>query len=264
MLRNVFSKTLWEMRRALVGWTIGVSAVGVLYAAFYPAIKAPEYAQMMETFAPELMEALGMTDIVSPAGYLGSTTFGILGPVLMIIFGAWFGTRAVAGDEDAGKLDVLLAHPVARWQIVVERFGTLIVAAAIIVLVLFVALVAISGVAEFAEIGPANLLAGSVHLAALSIFFGALALAIGAATGKRGLATGLVAIVGVVGYFGNTMSRQVQELGLLRDISPFHYYADGRPLANGIQAFDLTVLAIAAVVLVAIGTVLFTRRDVAV
>jgi ABC-2 type transport system permease protein len=264
MLRSVFTKTLWEMRRALLGWTIGATAVGVLYAAFYPAIKAPEYAEMMESFAPELMEALGFTDFVSPAGYLGSTTFGILGPVLLIIFGAWFGTRAVAGDEDNGKLDVLLAHPVPRWRIVVERFGSLIVGAAIICLVLFAALLAISGPAEFADIGAANLLAGSTHLAALTIFFGGLALAVGAATGSRGLATGVVAIVGVLGYFGNTMSSQIQEIAWVRDISPFKYYAGGRPLANGFQAVDLTVLIVMAVVLVAIGTAFFSRRDVAV
>ena len=264
MLRNILTKTLWDTRRALLGWTIGATAVGVMYAAFYPAIKAPEYAEMMESFAPEMMEALGFTDIVSPAGYLGSTTFGILGPVLLIIFGAWFGTRAVAGDEDAGKLDVLLAHPVARWQIVVQRFGSLVVAAIGICLVLFAALVAISGPAEFGEIGTANLFAGAMHLAALTIFFGSLALAIGAATGSRGLATAVVAIVGVVGYFGNTMSSQIPEIAWARDISPFHYYAGGRPLANGLQALDLAVLAAVTIVVVAIGTVAFNRRDVAV
>ena len=46
----------------------------------------------MESFAPEFMEALGFAAITTPAGYLGSTTFGLLGPILMILFGAWFGT----------------------------------------------------------------------------------------------------------------------------------------------------------------------------
>ena len=264
MLRNVFTKTLWELRRALLGWTIGVTAVGVMYAAWYPAVTAPEYVEMMESFAPELMEALGFDDIVSPAGYIGSTTFGVIGPALMIIFAAWFGTRAVAGDEDAGKLDVLLAHPVARWRIVIERFASLAVAAVLMCLVLFAGLVALSGVAQFGEIGATNLLAGSIHLAALAIFFGGLALAIGAATASRGLATAVVAIVGVVGYFGNTMASQIEQIGLLRDLSPFHFFSGGRPLANGFQPFDLSVLVIAAIAFVVVGTVLFTRRDVAV
>ena len=264
MLRNVFAKTIWDMRRALLGWAIGITAVGVLYAAFYPAIRTPEYEELMESFAPELMEALGFTAITTPVGYLGSTTFGLLGPILIIIFGTWFGTKAVAGDEDTGKLDLLLAHPVSRWQIVAERLGSLVVAATLVCTALFAALVAISGFAEFSEIGAVNLLAASMHLAALGILFGGLALAVGAATASRGVAVAVVAIVGIVAYFGNTMASRIPELGALRDISPFHFYSGGSPLANGLQAADLAVLLLAAVVFVAIGGLVFNRRDVAV
>ena len=264
MLRNVLTKTLWEMRRSLLGWTIGITAVGVFYAAFFPAIRTPEYEEMMESFAPEMMEALGFTAITTPAGYLGSTTFGLLGPILMIAFATWFGTRAIAGDEDSGKLDLLLAHPVSRWEIVAQRFGALIVASIGISLVLFVGLVAVSGPAEFDDIGVANLLAASTHLAALGILFGGLALAVGAATASRALSTAAVAIVGIVGYFGNTMAARIPEIGLLGDVSPFRLYSGGRPLVNGFQPLDLAALAVAAIVLVAIGGAVFNRRDVAV
>jgi ABC-2 type transport system permease protein len=264
MLRNVFTKTLWEMRRALLGWTIGITAVGVFYAAFFPAIRTPEYEEMMESFAPELMEALGFTAITTPAGYLGSTTFGLLGPILMIVFGTWFGSRAIAGDEGSGKLDVLLAHPVSRWEIVAHRFGSLVVAAALISFVLFAGLVAVSGPAEFGDIGVTNLLAASTHLAALGILFGGLALAVGAATASSTIAAAVVAIVGVVGYFGNTMAARIPEVGLLGDVSPFRLYSGGRPLVNGLQPLDVAVLTLAAIVLVAIGGAAFNRRDVAV
>lgn len=264
MLRNVFLKTLWDMRRALLGWAIGITAVGVLYAAFYPAIRTPEYEEMMESFAPEIMEALGFTAITTPVGYLGSTTFGLLGPILIIIFGTWFGTKAVAGDEDAGKLDVLLTHPVSRWQLVAERLGSLVVAATLICIALFGALLGISGFAEFTEVGVANLLAASMHLAALGILFGGLALAVGAATASRATAVAVVAIVGIVAYFGNTMASRIPELGVLRDISPFHFYSGGSPLANGLQAADLAVLLLTSVLLVVGGGLVFNRRDVAV
>jgi ABC-2 type transport system permease protein len=264
MPRSLFGKTLWEQRRALLGWAIGITAVGVMYAAFYPMIKAPEIAGIWASFAPELMEAMGFADLVSAAGYIGSTTFGILGPVLMIMFGTWMGTKAVAGDEDAGRLDVLLAHPLSRQRLVAERFAALAVAAVGVSLVLWLALMAISGVAELTEIGAGNLLAGSIHLAALGIFFGGLALAVGAMTGSRAVVAVVVAVVGVVGYFGNTLAGQVQALGIVRDLSPFHFYAGGRPLANGLQVVDLAVLVAAALVLVAAGTVVFVRRDVSV
>ena len=261
---SVFTKTLWDMRRVLLGWVIGIVAIGVLYAAWYPLIRTPEYTEFMESFAPDLMETLGFDDITTPAGYLGSTTFGILGPIIVIIFSTWLGIRSIAGDEDSGKLDVLLAHPVSRWRLVVERFGVLVVALIVACTALFVALLAIAGPAELVGLGAVELLAGSAHLAALGVFFGSLALAIGAATASRALAAGVVAVVGIVSYFGNTMASQIPEIGLLRDVSPFHFYSGGRPLVNGFQVVDLGVLAVAALILVAIGGALFDRRDVAV
>ena len=264
MLRSLFGKTLWEQRRALLGWAIGITAVGVMYAAFYPTIKAPEIAGVFANFAPELLEALGFADIVTAAGYIGSTTFGILGPVLMILFATWLGLKAVVGDEDSGRLDVLLAHPLSRQRLVAERFAALVVAAIAVSLVLWLALMAISGVAQFTEIGAGNLLAGSLHLAALGIFFGGLALSVGAMTGSRAVVVVIVAIVGVVGYFGNTMAGQVQALGIVRDLSPFHFYSGGRPLQNGFQVVDLVVLVCTAIVLVAAGAIVFSRRDVSV
>jgi hypothetical protein len=42
MLRNVFSKTLWDQRRGILGWSLGIAAVGVLYAAFYPSMANPD------------------------------------------------------------------------------------------------------------------------------------------------------------------------------------------------------------------------------
>ncbi|CAN5626533.1 ABC transporter permease [soil metagenome] len=264
MLRSVFSKTLWDTRRALLGWIVGIVAIGVLYAAWYPLIRTPAFSEYMETFAPDLMEALGFDDITTPAGYLGSTTFGILGPIIVIIFATWLGIRSVAGDEDSGRLDVLLSHPVSRWRLIIERFGSLVVAVLVACAALFVALLAIAGPAELVGLGPNELLAASTHLAALGIFFGALAFAIGAATASRASEAGVVAVVAIVSYFGNTMASQIPEIGILRDLSPFHYYSGGRPLVHGFQAVDLGVLAVGAVILVGIGGAAFSRRDVGV
>jgi ABC-2 type transport system permease protein len=56
----------------------------------------------------------------------------------------------------------------------------------------------------------------------------------------------------------------VDEIAFLRDLSPFHYYQGGEPLRNGVQVADLGVLVATSVVLVALGGLVFDRRDVAV
>jgi ABC-2 type transport system permease protein len=261
---SVLTKTLRDQRRALLGWVIGITAVGILYAAFYPVINVPGTADFMDSFPPGIMEAMGFADFLSPEGYLGSTTFGLLGPVLTIVMAAWAGGAAIAGEEESGRLDLTLAHPVSRWSALVQRFLVLVVQMLVVMAVLTVALLLIAGPAQLGDIGPANMVAASLHLAGLGIVFGALGLAAGAVTGRRSVAYATVAIVGVATFFANNLGPSVDWLAWTRDISPFHYYSGGTPLANGIQPLDLLVLGLASVVLVVLGGLVFDRRDVAV
>ncbi len=264
MLRSVFGKTLWDQRRSLLGWTIAVAAIGVLYAAFWPLMVSPEMKAALEAFPPALLEALGYDDITTAAGYVGSTTFGLLGPALIIVFAAAVGGSAIAGEEESGRLDLTLAHPVSRWSVALQRFAAIVVGMLLVGVVLALALIAISGPAQLDDIGTANLLAASLHLAAFGIFFGALALGVGAATGRRSLVYAAVALVAIGGFLANNLAPMVDEIAWLRDISPFHFYSGGEPLKNGLQLADLGVLVAASAVLVAIGGAIFDRRDVAV
>ena len=264
MLSSIFTKALWDQRVGILGWAVAIALVGVVYAAFYPSMNSPEMAAAMDAFPPEFMAALGMADITSPAGYLGSTTYGILGPVLSIIFGTTLGSRAIAGDEDAGRLEVLMAHPVERWSIVVQRAAAIVVALSIAGLALYLAMLAISGPAQLTEIGPANLAAATVQLVLLALVFAMLALAVGAVTGKPGLATASVALVAVATYFANTLGPSTDYLAWTQKISPFYYYSGGQPLVNGLQVVDALILVGAAIVLALIGIGGFVRRDVGV
>jgi beta-exotoxin I transport system permease protein len=264
MLRSVFAKTLRDQRRSLLGWAVGIAAVGVLYAAFWPLMISPEMKAAMEAFPPALLEALGYTDITSPVGYVGSTTFGLLGPALIIVFAAATGGSAIAGEEESGRLDLILAHPVSRWSVALQRSAAMVVGMLLVGAVLGLALVLISGPAQIDQIGTANIVAASFHLALLGILFGALALGVGAATGRRSLAFGAVALVAVGGFLGNNLGPMVEGLAWLRDISPFHYYSGGVPLRNGLQVADAAVLVVASLVFVGLGGLVFSRRDVAV
>jgi ABC-2 type transport system permease protein len=264
MLRNVFAKTLWDQRRGIIGWSLGIAAVGVLYAGFYPSMANPDMAAAMEAFPEGMLDALGFADITSPAGYLAGTTYGLLGPVLMIIFASILGAGALAGEEEAGRLDVLLAHPIDRWSVLVQRAGALLVALAVAGIALFLVMTAAAGPAQYEEIGAVNLGAATVQLVLLGAFFGALALSVGALTGRRAMALAVAAIVGIATYFANTLGPSVDAIAWSRNVSPFRYYSGGQPLVNGWQLSDGLVLLLAAAVMVAIGVVGFRRRDIAV
>lgn len=264
MLRSVFGKTLWDQRRSLLAWVIGIVAIGVFYAAFYPAINNPEMRAALEAYPEGFLDAIGFTDVTSAAGYLGSTTFGLLGPALLIVFAAAIGGSAIAGDEEGGRMDLVLAHPVSRWTVAWQRFAAIAVAMLVVGVVMAIGLIAISGPADLGEIEPTNLFAASIQLALFGTLFGAIALGLGAATGRRSVVYAGVAIIGVVGFFGYNLGPSIEGLGWLAQISPYHVYLGGEPLKNGLQVVDSAVLVAASLALVSIGGFLFDRRDVAV
>lgn len=264
MLRNVFTKTLWDQRRGLVIWAIGLAAVGAAYAAFWPSLNTPELAGFMAAYPQGVLDALGFTSITTAAGYLGSTTYGVLGPILIIIYAAVLGSRAVAGEEEAGRLEVLLAHPVERWQVIAQRWLAMVVSLSVVGAVLLLTMTAMAGVLTFEGVDVAGQAAATLQMVLLGLVFGSLALAVGAATGSRGLALGAVAAIGVLTYFANTLGPSVDAIAWTRDVSPFHYYSGGQPLLHGLQLGDAGILLAASAVLLGLGGLALQRRDIGV
>ncbi|MGW0179148.1 ABC transporter permease subunit [Nocardia sp. NPDC003345] len=261
MLPDIYTRTLADNRRALAAWVIGTAVVGLMYAAFYPQVGGSGgMAETVQNYPEAMREALRMQDIGSAAGYLGSTVFGLLLPLLVMAFGVTFGARAIAGDEETGYLDLLLAHPVGRTRLALERFAGLVTGAVAIAILVFAGMLAIRSGAELESIGIAEFAAQCVQLALLGITFGALAIGLGAALGKRGQVLGISVGVGVLTYIAGNLAGVIGA-DWLKYLSPFHYYIGGEPLRNGMQWADTAILLAVSVTLVALGFFRFNQRD---
>jgi ABC-2 type transport system permease protein len=264
MLRDVFTKTLWDARRSLLGWAVAISAVGLMYAAFWPTVNTPDMQQALQNYPDGLLEAFNYNDLTSPAGYLGSSVYGLLVPLLVAVFAIAAGTRAVAGDEEAGTLDLLLAHPVSRTKVALQRYTALVAGLALVGVVLWLAMLAIAGPAELEGVTAGELAAATTQLALLGACLGGLAFAVGATTGSKALAIAVSAGLTVLAYLANGVFPQVEGLAWTRDLSPWHWYLGGEPLKHDLQAGDALLLLAVTAVLVVAGTWRFNRRDVAV
>lgn len=257
----VLTKTVRVSRRSLLGWTVGTTVAAVVYAGFYPQM-AKNGAAQTENLPEGLRDALHMNDIASAPGYLGSTVFGLIVPLLAMFFGAAVGARVTATDEESGTLDLLLAHPITRTSLILQRFAALVLAAAGIGAVLWLAMLAIRGGADLEAVSPGQFAAQCTHLVLLTVTFGALATGIGAAFGRRGVVFAATAVVGVAAYAAHAFAAQLGA-GWAAYLSPFHYYIDSEPLRNGFGWTGLLVLTAASIVLVTAGTYRFNHRDLA-
>ncbi len=262
--RTVTAKTLWDGRRAVLGWAVSIAGVGAMYGAFWPTIDTPEMQQAMRSYPKALLEAMSYTDMTTASGYIGSAVHGLLGAALMAVLAIQQGSRAIAGEEEDGSLDLLLAHPISRARLALERFGALAVTVAIAVTLLWVALVAISGPARLDDISVAGFAAASVQLALFGLTLGSVAFAVGAATGRRATAMAVASTVAVLGYLANGVFPQFEPLRWTRDVSPWNWLLGGAPLRNGLQLADCGLLLATTMVFVSLGTWAFTRRDIGV
>jgi len=267
MLRNTFLKGLRDQGRSLFWWSVGLLAYVLMIFMFYPTIheNAEVLNQYLEVFPEAFTKAfLGdLTDLASSVGFLTAYIFSMMVPVMMLIYAIGVGAGAIAGEEERGTLDLLLANPISRRQVLLEKFATLLAGTAILAAVLWLGLW-LGAIAVSMDISPMRLAEATLSMVLLVVCLGALALAAGAARGKRGVAAGLASAVAVVSYLINNMAPVAEVLETCLPLSLFYYYVGNDPLVNGLDPVHVAVLVGLTALFVVIGVVTFDRRDLAV
>lgn len=266
MLRNVALKSLRDIRRGFLWWSLGLIGFVALIIAVWPTVHSNPGLNKLAQDYPEALQAFlafgGAVDYSSPAGYLGIELFSLMVPLLLLVAAIGTGAGSIAGEEERGTLELLLANPVSRTKVVLEK--TLALAAELVGLgvVLWLALW-IGALIAGMDISAGHLAAATLSAVLLALAFGAIAVLLGAATGKRTVAIGLTAAAAVAAYLVNGLAPLVHALEVPQKLSPFYHYAVGDPLRNGISFTHLAVLVAIAVVATALAPWFFSRRDVA-
>jgi len=262
-VNGLLAKAWRDHRRTLTGFGIGLVLTELLYMAVYPAMRdsAADLRAMMENL-PEAFRQLFGEDIASPEGYLRSQLFGELGLILFLVVAIGSGARAIAGEEEARTLDLLLATPARRAQVLRSK------AIALVVLITTLGAIAFAAVLVF---GPAfdlhvdafDLATASLMLVLTSIAFASIALAIGAATGHRSAAIAVTTGTAALMYVVNALGVTVEALEPFRPLSLFRWYLSPLLLTGGLAPVNIAVLLAVAAIAYAAAHVRFGRRDLA-
>ena len=265
MLRNLVLKSLRDVRRGFLWWSIGLAGFVALIVSVYPTVRSNPGLEKLAEDYPEALQAFvafgGKVDYASAAGYLGIELFSLMVPLLFLVAAIGTGAGTIAGEEERGTLELLLSNPVSRARVVVEKSVALALEVAALGVVLWAALW-VGALAVGMDISMWHLASATLAAVVLAIAYGEIAVLVGAASGRRGLTIGVTAALGVAAYLVNGLAPLVDALDGPQKLSPFYHYAAGDPLRRGLSLGHLSVLAAIAIVAAAAAPWAFSRRDV--
>jgi ABC-2 type transport system permease protein len=265
-LRGVLGRALFDQRRSIGWWAIGIASFVVLMVAYWPSIHAQgQDLERIVNSMPAAMKAFtgDLTAFTSGPGYLQGELFALTLPVILLVYGIGRGSDTIAGEEERGQLEMTLAEPISRVRVVLDKAGALALGVAALGLVAFITIAAGSAVLSM-DVPTTRLFLAVAGTVAFGLAMGALALAFGALTGRKAIATGVPVALVIVAWLLEGISRLTNRVDWLLPLSPFHHYTVGAQLTGTAEPWRLLVLLAAAVVLFAVAAWGFERRDVGV
>lgn len=262
----VGARLLRDRRRSLLWWSLGIVGLVLFTVSLFPTIEGQEsFDELAEQLPPAMRSMFGMDDSVpltSAPGYLHGRLFSSMLPLLLLVFGIGTGARAIAGSEQDGTLELLLANPVTRASVVVQRYLAMVAMLAVLTVVFVVSLVVLAlPFGALDGISFAGLLGASAGAFGIALLHASVAFAVGAATGRRGWALAAATTLAAGGYLFQGLIGISDVVASVRFVSPWHWYLGRNMLAQGVAPDAVVVPLVVAGVLFGVGSALFFGRD---
>jgi ABC-2 type transport system permease protein len=254
---------LLDHRRALIGWCLGIIGYAAFTSSIYPSIKgSADFKQLVEHYPDALKSLFGLGqggDITSGAGFIDAELFSLMLPLLVLVLAITSGVRIFAGEEEAGRLDLVLSYPIRRRNAVLAKAAAVAGEIVVVCAAGFAALAVLNEIVGL-DLSLSRLAGALAGLAALGLFYGWLALAVGAAVPSKMLALGVPAAYAAAAYLVSGLHSLAGWLDPFRVLSPF-WLVGSAPMQNGVNGWGVLVVVAGAVVALGAGSLLVERRD---
>ena len=255
------NRGLRDRTRALIGWCVGVAAYIALIAAIFPSIEgSANFDELVQNYPEALKSLFGFSgNLTSGPGFIDTELFNLMLPLLAIALAISLGTRTLAAEEEAGRLELPFAYPVRRRDGVVAKGLAVGIEVAIFSAVVFLALALLDPVFGL-DLPFGRLAAAVIGLGLLAVLHGWLSLTVGAAHPSRALAIAVPAAFAAFSFLVNGLHQLASWLDPFRFLSSFWWIGQS-PLSDGVRLVGLLVVGLAAVLLLAAAALLIERRD---
>jgi len=259
----LFLRALSERTSSLLSAGTGLGILALLFVYTYETVT--HRFDNIEAFAERIPSAFesvlgNLAAIGDPAGWLGFELFELLFPLVVIILGILAGGSMLGDEEKQGTLELLLATPVRRSRVIIEKICALAVYLGGISFGVWLGVWIGTLIHDF-DVNLANVAWAAVAGWLLGLFFTLLTFSVHALFGRKNVALGIGAGVAFLTYFGNVLIKLSGEFEMLRYASPFHYYKANDILLSGPDSGDYTFFVGFLLLFIVIALIGFQYRD---
>lgn len=260
-LMTEFTQTLRRLRGQILGWGIGLASYGLLMGAMFSSINQIEgLDELLANYPQEFLAFMGdVSTFSTPSGYFG-TYFSNLVPLFLVIFAVSTAAGLLAGDEERGTLDLVMAYPLSRWALFAGRALGYIVALGLVLLISYLGWLVVlpwSGM----DVSALQLLRPFVPLFGLMLLFGGLALLLSLLLPSARMASTVAGGLLVANFLLAGLARINDSLQPIMNLTPFAFYQQGDAMDGLNWGWALGLMAVGLLFIVIAGFV-FNRRDI--
>jgi ABC-2 type transport system permease protein len=256
--------TIWARAVADLTTIVGVLsfyglALGVAVGALWPPLKKT-FATLSAAMPAAIDRMLGNVSMASPAGWMNAEMMSIVAPAFLIAIAVISAGRAIAGEERARTMALVLSTPTSRTTFLAAKTAAMAAHVLIVAAALFVGLLLGDGLGHMG-IGVGLLFAATVQMVLVGLLFGAIALTLGVAGADRRATMTISGAIAGVSYVLAVFLPMDASLAWLAKVNFWYPYGANIALVHGIDGGLAVILAATAVVISVAGFVIFPRRD---
>jgi len=261
---NVYVFELRRLWRSFVAGTLTLSGVAVvLLVGLFPIYhdSRADVEQVLAGFPPQFAAAFGLTDdVFSFGGFFGLTQVYL--SIVVAIFGALWGLRAVGREKTDKCMDFIVSKPVSRIGLFWAKSAAVLTGVVVSTGVFIGTVLAIRSGVEAPLPDAGRLVVAALGIGGLQLIFVGFGILIAVLAPHLRSATGIASGLGVFGFILSTLPALVED-DKFKVVSPFSYFDARSMIADG--TFDGGHVAIACSLIVlsfAVACVLYVRSDV--
>jgi beta-exotoxin I transport system permease protein len=261
---TVFLHSLKRYLGQILGWGIVLALLCAYALLLFDTLVKPEaqqqYLQLISSYPPELMAFFGdMTQMFTPGGYLDTLFFSYI-PIVIGFFSILTCASLIAGDEEKGILDLVLAYPISRSKLFMGRVGAFTTATLSILFISWIGIV-ISLPKTTMDATVWEIILPFLSLFALLMFFGMLTLLLSMLLPSLQWAAMTSGLLLVASYFLTSLARLSEKLRPIEKYFPMHYYQGGQALIKMNWSWMGLLLGFSIIFAISAWW-LFERRDI--